>query len=102
MAYGPRSARIVPLPPNWPTIRARILERDGHTCTWIDHYQRRCQAPATEVDHIGAPDDHSDENLRALCTRHHRRRSAAQGGKAAAARRIPRKRPPEPHPGLIR
>lgn len=101
MAYGPRSARTVPLPPDWPDIRARILARDGHACTWRDHYQRRCGAPATDVDHIGDPADHSDTNLRALCSTHHKRRSASQGGKAAAAKRRPRRRPTGPHPGLI-
>lgn len=99
MPYGQHSARSVPLPPDWPAIRARILTRDGHACQWHTNGYL-CLAPANEVDHIGDPRDHSDRNLRALCAPHHRRRSAQQGGQAAAARRKPRNRPTEPHPGL--
>jgi 5-methylcytosine-specific restriction endonuclease McrA len=101
MAYGRRSSRTTPLPKDWATIRRRILRRDDHTCTWADRGQR-CGQPATDVDHIGDPNDHSDGNLRALCSPHHRKRSASQGGTAAAARRIPRNRPQGKHPGLLR
>lgn len=101
MPYGSRSARTTPLPRNWPAIRRRILKRDGYTCTNLNHLGQRCGQPATDVDHIGDPTDHSDANLRSLCTACHKRRSSSQGGKAAAAKRIPRKRPAEKHPGLI-
>jgi 5-methylcytosine-specific restriction endonuclease McrA len=90
-----RSAR---LPDAWPKIRRRIFRRDGHRCTWIDDGQR-CTAEATEVDHIHPGDDHSDHNLRSLCTRHHARKSSAEGH--AARYRHPRRRPPDPHPGLL-
>lgn len=100
MAYGPTSARTTPLPNRWGAIRLGILRRDGFVCTWI-HLGARCQAAATDVDHIDDPNDHSPENLRSLCGPHHRARSAAQGGRAAQAKRIPRKRKAEPHPGLI-
>jgi 5-methylcytosine-specific restriction endonuclease McrA len=100
MPYGHRSARTVRLPKGWAKIRARILKRDGHACTW-DTPSGRCMGPATDVDHIGDPNDHSDTNLRSLCRQHHRTRSSQQGGLAAAAKRIPRRRPPEKHPGLI-
>lgn len=103
MPYGSRSARTNPLPKDWPTIRARILNRDrscrwpisaipGDLCGSMDHL---------EVDHIGGPNDHGDHNLRALCRTHHRARSSGQGGTAAAAKRPRRRRPPEPHPGMI-
>src|SRR5690606_31657492 len=101
MAWGSRSSRTVPLPKNWPALRRKVLKRDGYTCTWINHNGVRCDQPATDVDHIGDPADHSLDNLRALCSPHHSKRTAHQGGKAAHAKRIPRKRPPEPHPGLI-
>lgn len=100
MAYGPRSARTVQLPKNWPSLRRLVFKRDGYACTWTDH-GARCGQPATDVDHIGDPSDHDLANLRALCSPHHRRRSASQGGRAAQAKRIPRRRPSEPHPGLI-
>ena len=99
MAYGPRSARTAPLPKGWTAIRRRILKRDGYTCTWMT-YGARCTQAATDVDHIGDPDNHSDDNLRSLCAPHHRARSSSQGGRAAQAKRIPRKRPAEAHPGL--
>lgn len=101
MPYGKTSARTTPLPPNWQSqIRPRILARDNRACTWLTNGVR-CNQPATDVDHIGDPADHSDANLRALCSPHHRRRSASQGGTAAAAKRLPRTRPTEAHPGLI-
>lgn len=84
----------------WKTTRARILRRDQHRCTWTDD-GNRCIAPATDVDHIineaaGGTDD--DDNLRSLCPRHHRAKTAAEGVLARQA--TPRKRKPEPHPGL--
>ena len=100
MAYGPRSARTVPLPKNWPALRRQTLKRDGYACTWMDN-GARCGQPATDVDHVGDPADHSPDNLRSLCSPHHRKRSARQGGQAAQAKRIPRKRPAEAHPGLL-
>jgi 5-methylcytosine-specific restriction enzyme A len=100
MPYGSRSARTVPLPSDWPAIRRRILARDGHQCTWTTD-GIRCIAVATDVDHIGDPNDHSDDNLRSLCGSHHRRRSSSQGARAWHAKRKPRQRPVEQHPGLI-
>lgn len=100
MPYGNRSARTAPLPPDWPNIRRRILQRDGHQCTWLTNGIRCCE-PATDVDHIGDPSLHADENLRSLCRGHHRRRSSSQGGKAWQAKRKPKTRPIERHPGLI-
>lgn len=100
MPYGSRSARTVPLPKDWSTIRRRILARDGYQCTWATN-GIRCCAPATDVDHIGDPDRHEDDNLRSLCVTHHRRRSSSQGGKAWHAKRKPRQRPAEQHPGLL-
>lgn len=100
MPYGRRSSRTVPLPPDWPAIRLRILNRDNQQCTWDEH-GLRCGQQATDVDHIGNPSDHAPSNLRSLCQTHHRRRSASQGGTAAQAKRIPRARPSEKHPGLL-
>lgn len=76
-----------------------MLARDGQRC-------RLCGAPATEVDHVVAGDDHSLANLRALCRRCHARKSATEGARAAAQARAVRRaryeRAPEPHPGLVR
>jgi 5-methylcytosine-specific restriction protein A len=93
------SNRRAELPADWETaIRPRILARDGYQCTWIEDGVR-CTARATDVDHIGDKHDHSDENLRGICDWHHKKRTAAQGN--AARKRVPEKRRPEPHPGLI-
>jgi 5-methylcytosine-specific restriction protein A len=57
----------------WQTIRAAILDRDGHRCVL-------CGAQATQVDHIvprADGGDESPENLRSLCRRCHVRVTAA-------------------------
>jgi 5-methylcytosine-specific restriction endonuclease McrA len=92
------------LPPNWPSIRRRILRRDGHRCVVRDPYGKRCSEPATDVDHIRPGNDHSDSNLRSVCEWHHDRKSAREGAAARAAnwRRNDRKyRRSEIHPGLV-
>jgi len=91
-----RGWRTVPLPKDWPRIRARILRRDP-TCTLRTHCWG---APSAEVDHIGDPADHSDANLRGVCARCHAHRTGRQGGHASAAKRGTRKRPVPRHPGL--
>jgi hypothetical protein len=102
MARWEGSHRRAQLPSNWRRdIRPRILQRDGHRCTWLDHGQR-CTAEATEVDHIRRGDDHSDDNLRSLCRPHHARKSSAEGRSARTnwQPRPPHRRPAEPHPGM--
>lgn len=102
MPYGPRSARTSPLPKDWPQRRARVLARDSYACRWLISYDgTRCGRHATDVDHIGDPNNHDDDNLQSLCPGHHRVKSSRQGGKAAAVKRPRRNRPPEPHPGVI-
>ena len=117
------SERRSTLPPDWATrIRPAILERDNHQCAWLGDLDNdgrptdyiaavhlgvvhqclnRCIARADDVDHIGDPQDHAQDNLRALCSRHHNHRSSRQGNTARAALRTQLRRPPEPHPGLI-
>lgn len=90
------SNRRAELPPNWSSIRRRILDRDGHRCTWTEHGHRCTETTRLEVDHAGDPNDHTDDNLRTLCHPHHSRHTAAQ----SAAGRTPTRRPPERHPGL--
>lgn len=95
------SDRAVRLPPDWHRRRVAVLTRDGHRCTRIRTDDTRCPAPATDVDHIDPGDDHSIENLTALCGWHHQRKSAREGGQAAWMNRPPRQRPREPHPGTM-
>lgn len=57
------------LPPDWPRIRKRILNRDRHRCQINGP---TCTQRATDVDHINNPADHSDSNLQAACPNCHR------------------------------
>lgn len=99
------STRRDTLPPDWPALRRLVLARDSYRCRWIEH-NRRCPVTATDVDHIDRLGGDHPSNLRALCGPHHQRKSSREGGVAAGAarraRKAARKRPPEPHPGLIR
>ncbi|WGH21422.1 HNH endonuclease [Arthrobacter phage Emotion] len=94
------SDRGARLPDNWPSLRIRVLRRDGYKCQAVDSLGHRCNAPANQVDHIKPGDDHDLDNLQALCRWHHSRKSSAEG---AAARRpkLTRAREPERHPGMI-
>jgi len=94
------SDRKARLPSDWSTRRVRVLRRDGYKCQARDSLGVLCGAPANQADHIEPGDDHSLENLRALCRWHHARKSSAEG--AAARRPRPKQaRDPEPHPGML-
>jgi 5-methylcytosine-specific restriction protein A len=89
------SNRKATLPPDWPTIRARILDRDGHACTI-------CGAPANQVDHIragtfGGTDE--PENLASLCAQHHAWKSSIEGQMAMRQARQRTLRAVPKHPG---
>lgn len=104
MAGWAGSNRREELPPDWEQIRRRVLRRDNSRCVEVDQYGRRCNASATDVDHIRPGDDHRLSNLRSLCSWHHNRKSGSEGGAAAAAnrRRNSQKfRRTETHPGLL-
>ncbi|WP_432034593.1 HNH endonuclease, partial [Streptomyces antibioticus] len=97
---APGAWRTAPRPRGWKALRAQVLERDGHQCTWIEDGQR-CTAQGTDADHIADPQDHTPANLRTLCAYHHRKRSAIQA-RAARGPLPSRQRPPAgPHPGLL-
>jgi len=90
------SDRVKRLPGNWGTIRKRILARDS-TCMI-------CGIRAsTVVDHIlPMTDDHRDEALQGCCDPCHRQKTAAEAAAFRVAARGPgRRRPDEPHPGLL-
>jgi hypothetical protein len=96
---APGAWRTTPRPQGWKTLRAAVLERDAHQCTWIEDGQR-CTNQGTDADHIGDPEDHSPTNLRTLCGYHHRKRTALQA--VAARGPIPTRQRPRPsHPGLV-
>ncbi|MGW5122983.1 HNH endonuclease [Streptomyces sp. NPDC004069] len=96
---GATAWRTTPRPRGWKALRAQVLARDDHQCTWIDDGQR-CTTEGTDVDHIGDPEDHSTNNLRTLCEYHHRKRTALQA-RAARGELPSRQRPAPQHPGLI-
>lgn len=89
--------RTEPMSPGWEKLRLAILERDGYSCTWVDR-GIRCNAHATDVDHIEGHDD-DPSNLRALCKPHHAKRTSRQALAVRWARDSTR-RPVERHPGL--
>jgi 5-methylcytosine-specific restriction protein A len=85
------SRRRSELPADWARIRRRVLKRDFGLCVM-------CGGPANQVDHIGDRDNHSDDNLRSLCTPHHQSRTSAQGVAVRQARVKAKFRPQERHP----
>jgi len=92
------SDRKARLPADWPTRRLRVLRRDRYQCQMILYEGGpKCLAPANQVDHKIPGDDHSYENLQALCRPHHAKKSSAEGHAA----KLPNKRTPGKHPGLI-
>lgn len=94
------STRRNRLPADWARIRRRIIRRDGGQCTALYSDGRRCEQPGTDVDHIVAGDDHSDANLRLLCSWCHGQKSSREGGTASALRRVSAHRPKPVHPAL--
>ncbi|WP_090937299.1 HNH endonuclease [Nonomuraea jiangxiensis] len=80
-----------------------VLKRDG-SCRWLTDGQLCGSVERLEVDHIDDPTDHDLSNLRALCHEHHKLRTQAQitAGVRAYYTTRSRKRPDEPHPGLIK
>lgn len=95
------SDRAQRLPSNWQALRLRVLRRDRYSCqARMQSTGSRCGERANQVDHIVPGDDHSLDNLQALCEWHHSRKSSAEG--AAARRPRPsRYLPRESHPGLL-
>lgn len=97
------------LPADWDARRAKILDRDGHQCTWMAYDEfgkpHRCPEKATDVDHIQPGDDHSEHNLQSLCHRHHAIKTAKEGVAAREAKRGEIKnrlrKKPETHPAFL-
>lgn len=94
------SQRKSGLPADWTRRRVRVLRRDGYRCQARDSMGIQCGAPANQVDHIRRGNDHSEENLQALCEWHHNQKSSREGVEARGPRPS-RRRPPERHPGML-
>jgi 5-methylcytosine-specific restriction protein A len=103
MGRGRGSSRTVPLPGNWPQIRADRLAIDGYRCTHTrSDTGLRCTARATDADHIGNPSDHRIEMLRSKCGWHHRQKTSRDAGHASAQAARTRAAAAQPvHPGLL-
>lgn len=96
------STRRDRLPADWPRRRRRIQRRDGGLCQVVEDGVK-CLRPASDVDHVLAGDDHSDENLQCICDWHHKSKSSSEGGAALARKRKAVRqsfRRTEAHPGL--
>lgn len=50
-------------PQEWNRVRAQALERDDYTCVYCEWMAKSFQ----QVNHIGAEDDHSLDNLETVC-----------------------------------
>ncbi|KFI66530.1 HNH endonuclease [Bifidobacterium magnum] len=75
--------------PGWAKIRAKILERDGHSCRWpvMDEFglYHPCGAYANQVDHKQRDpvhDDDSSSNLWSLCDYHHAQKTWRESAEA--------------------
>jgi 5-methylcytosine-specific restriction enzyme A len=66
------------LPTDWNTRRNVVLRRDKHTCYVCG------EKNATEVDHVINNDDHSLENLKAICRQCHQKKTSREGNQAKA------------------
>lgn len=98
------STRRDRLPADWDKTRKRILRRDKGACQVVMDDGKVCGDIANEVDHIKAGDDHSDQNLQAICRWHHKKKSSSEGNAALRAKRkkISKSfRRTEEHPGLM-
>lgn len=67
------STRSKRLPKDWSTRRKHIMKRDNGTCY-------KCGDKADQVDHIEPGDDHSFDNLAAICETCHRKKTAQEWG----------------------
>lgn len=93
------SNRREELPPDWASrLVPRILNRDPDCQLQL----QGCTGMSTEVDHIGDKHDHSNGNLRGVCSPCHSKRTQAQARAAHRAHYQQVRRQPEPHPGVIR
>jgi 5-methylcytosine-specific restriction endonuclease McrA len=96
------SRRTSPLPRDRPRIRRQVLRRDRHVC---QIQGPNCSYVATEVDHVGSPEDHRPESLQSAyrtCHGEKTKQQAAAGRSAQfAAWLAARSRPTEVHPGRV-
>ena len=94
-----RSAR---LPADWSRRRAFVLARAGFRCeAQLHDTGLRCEAVATDCDHVSRGDDHDVANLQALCSWHHKRKTHQEA--MAELERVRRRREPPArhHPGEL-
>lgn len=91
------SRRRFRLPENWQDIRLPVLQEADWICEL--RLDGVCIGTATEVDHINRGDDHSRENLRAVCYRCHAKKSSMEGHARKRELKALKNRPAERHPG---
>lgn len=65
------------LPRNWNRLVRKVMRRCGRRCEWKHaHFEIGCSREAGMVVHAGKKDDHSLDNLLALCTWHAAQKAA--------------------------
>jgi hypothetical protein len=96
MPWGSR--RRLPLPKGWGAIRRRAFAYWGTRCLLA---YPGCTVIATEVDHVGHPNDHSLANLRPVCKKCHATKTAKDANRIRRDQYPPKSRPSETHPGSI-
>nr|DAF63966.1 MAG TPA: HNH endonuclease [Siphoviridae sp. ctGkF2] len=84
------------LPSDWDSRRLLVLRRDSFRCR-IGSVG--CLVVATEVDHAVAGDNHSLNNLQAVCSACHKAKTQMEGLAKRQRLRSQRFRPKGRHPG---
>ncbi|QPB09833.1 HNH endonuclease [Streptomyces phage Shady] len=84
------SNRRSELPPNWGTLRQRVIRRDKGLCQGVLDTGGLCGHPGTDVDHIRPGNDHSLSNLQLLCPWCHKRKTQAESAQARSTKSIPK------------
>ncbi|MBO0689397.1 MAG: hypothetical protein J2P40_07490 [Candidatus Dormibacteraeota bacterium] len=78
-AWHSDSPRRPRLPDEWEERRRAVFERDGYRCALG---LPGCQLVATDVHHVGGPNDHRLSKLASACGSCHRRVTGRAGGSA--------------------
>lgn len=94
------SNRREELPDDWEERVQAIRTRSGNRCEIVG-IRGRCRRPMEDCDHKVPGNDHSLDNLQAICKPHHAFKTAQEANAAKRTKAALRYRPAERHPGLL-